>query len=204
MMRRPTIAIDIDDTIADSTESLRLLVNKRVGVELSKEAYKVQGEYWGYYERVWEAHGLTGKVSHDDFAKEMVDDQSHVPLLPGALLAIQELSKRYTVILLTARDSSWELATRRWLRDRFGDFDVDLYFCESHKDAKAKTKGELCKDIEARLLIDDNVGHCQSALDSGVEAILFGEYGWHTNTPNGVRKCKDWQAVLEYLAAKQL
>lgn len=199
-MKKPLIAIDIDDTIADSTESLRLLVNRRTERSLPASAYRVAGEYWGYYERIWEAHDIAHLVSHDDFAAEMIDDQSHVPLLPGALFAMSELGNNYRIVFITARDQSWEDATKRWFAMNLPDLDTQVYFTTAHRDANGKTKGQICRELGASVLIDDNVDHCKSAYSEGVEAILFGEYGWqHAVEPRMVR-CKDWPAVLEYLS----
>lgn len=196
---RHLIAIDIDDTIADSTESLRLLVNKRLNVDLGPEAYQIKEDYWGYYERVWEANDIGGKVSLADFAEEMVEDQSHVPLLPSAQFAITQLAKEYDIVLITSRDQSWEDATRRWLDANLGDNVADVYFVTSHTDSQALTKGQLCRHLGAVMLIDDNIEHCQSALDEGVEAILFGAYGWHHTAPDHMTRCQDWSAVLDTL-----
>lgn len=194
------IAIDIDDTIADSTESLRLLVNKYAGVSLPQEAYRMNGDYWGYYERVWKANNIADKASYDDFANEMVDDQSRVPLLPGAEFAINELARQYDIVLLTARDKTWEKATKRWLLDNLGNHVIDVHFTSAHKDEREMTKGQLCRHLNAKILIDDNVEHCLSALNEGVQPILFGDYGWHHHAPGNIKRCKDWQAVLEFFS----
>jgi 5'(3')-deoxyribonucleotidase len=197
-----TIAIDIDDVIADSTEALRQLVNERFGAELTAEHYQVPDDYWGYYERVWQTHGIADQVSLTALEDEMVIDQSRMPLLARASFAIGELSKKFHIVLITSRDPSWEPATKRWLREKFDSFAPELYFVRNHKEADSKTKGEVCKDLEVAWLIDDNVEHCKSALDQGVEAVLFGEYGWHHAAPAGLDRCKDWPAVLEYFDAR--
>ncbi len=194
-----TIAIDIDDVIAESTNALRLLVNERTGADLTREHYMVEGEYRGYYSRVWQEHGLSDKISFEQVAAEMAIDQSHVPLLPGASFAVHELSKRFHIILITARDPIWEKETRRWFKDHFAQDDIEVYFIGYHKTDTSKTKGQLCRDLGASLLIDDNPEHCQSVIDEGIKAILFGEYGWHTTIPKEAIICKDWPAVMEYI-----
>jgi 5'(3')-deoxyribonucleotidase len=199
MSQKPSIAIDIDDVVAQSTEALRLHANERAGANLTQEHYRVKGDYWGYYERVWQSHGIGEKVSYVEFERDMEIDQSHIPLLPGASFALRELAQRYHIVLITARNKSWEKATRQWFRQYLRQDDIELYFCESHKDAKAKSKGALCRDLGASLLIDDNPDHCQTALDHGIKAILFGEYGWHRAVPDGAVQCKDWPSVMEYL-----
>ncbi len=198
-MSKPVIAIDIDDVIASSTEALRLLVNERFNASLEPEHYRVAGEYWGYYERVWQEHGVATDIDYDAVQSEMVVDQSHVPLLPGASFAIGQLSKKYDIALVTARNFTWEKATLEWLEEHFGDVFIGVHFAGNKHRTTDKTKGELCKDVGAFLLIDDNADHCRSALAAGLDAILFGDYGWQHNKKDGLTNCIDWPEVLEYL-----
>lgn len=198
-MKRQIIAVDIDDVLAAGTESLRLLVNQRLGVNLTREHYSIAGEYWGYYERVWNMHGLAEKVSMPELNQEMVRDQSHVPLLPDASFAISELSKRFDIAVVTARDAAWEEATLAWLRRNFGDVFIGVHFAGNRRDARARTKGQLCREVGAFLLIDDNIDHCRSAVAEGLEAILFGDYGWHQDVPDDITRCKNWPQVLEFI-----
>lgn len=196
-----TIAIDIDDVLADSTESIRQMVNKQTGLNLSREDYLKKGEYWGYYERVWIEHGLIDKVSFNDFEQEMEIDQSHVPLLPSAAFAIQELSRNYHVILVTARNIEWKEATRKWLDRHFDSDNIEVYYTGHRHSRDYRSKGGLCRELGVSLMIDDNPGHCQSVKDEGIDAILFGEYGWHFDLPEDLVRCKDWPAVLGYIDA---
>ena len=130
--------------------------------------------------------------------REMAD-QSQVPLLAGAMFAVHELSKRFRVIFITARPPEWEDATRRWFKHHQVGEDVELYFAGNHYDATAQSKGKLAAKLGAELLIDDNVSNCQSALDEGLQTILFGDYGWQGSVPEGMIKCRDWSEVLEHL-----
>jgi len=190
-----TIALDLDDVIVDSTEALRVLVNQRTGSRLTTEDYHVPDDtYWGYYERVWMRHGIMDKVSYDELLGEMAQDQSHMPLLPGAAFALGELSKRFDLVIITARNPVTERATKAWLSQQFGTLFDKIYFAHD----KSKTKGQLCQEVGASWLIDDNPGHCTVAQEVGVTPILFGEYGWHKVAPDDVVACKDWPAVLEY------
>lgn len=198
-MSKPVIAIDIDDVIADSTESVRLSVNKKLGTELRHEHYRIPADYWDYYETVWATHGLSDKISYEDHSEEMTTNQSDVTLLPGAQFAISELAKRFDLVLITARDPRWQDATKAWLKVNFKDSVFKaLHFAGSNKIKGVKTKGEQAVEVGASWLIDDNPDNCQTALDAGVEVILFGDYGWHYKAPVNMTRCKDWPAVLEY------
>lgn len=197
-MSRTLIAVDIDDTLADSTELIRVNVNKKYTVDIPKEAYRSQGEYWGYYERVWAEHGLTALRMED--LEDMIEELTKVPLLPSALFAIKQLSERFDIVLITARRKERAALTRQWVSSMFEGIDLEVHFSESHKDESKMTKGQICKNIGAFYLIDDNVGHCESALSEGVTPLLFGEYGWHRTVPDGISRYKDWPSVLDYFA----
>jgi len=195
------IAIDIDDTIADSTESLRRRVNELHDLSITSEDYRAPDDYLYYYERLWKKHGLD--LTLEDLEGEMELSQGHIPLTAGAGVALTELSKRFKIILITARNASWEKATKEWLHTHFADTVVEVHFSESPRYSTGKkSKGELCRELGVSWLIDDNPGHCQSAVDEGVEAILFGEFGWHHNAPDHLTRCKDWPAVLDYFGGK--
>ncbi|MDB5177350.1 MAG: hypothetical protein JWN75_1018 [Candidatus Saccharibacteria bacterium] len=198
-MTKPVIAVDIDDVLAGTTELLRVFINERSGSSLTKEDYLVEGDYWGYYGRVWESHGIGGRELFEEFAQELIRDQAHVPLLPGAHFAMYELSKRFHVIMITSRKDTWEPATRKWFRDHFSKDDIELYFTGHHQADDFKSKGEICKELNVELLIDDNYDHCKSAVDLGIKAILFGSYGWTKQGEHNIPNCKDWPAVLEYI-----
>jgi 5'(3')-deoxyribonucleotidase len=199
-MKRQIIAIDIDDVIADSTEVTRLVVNKNLGIDLQAEHYRVPGDFNNYYEDVWRAHGLSDRINYNDHSAQMIVDQSHVTILPGAQFAISELTKKFDIVLITARDPRWQAATKAWVDNNFNGVFKGLYFAGNNDIKDVKSKGEQAVELGAAWLIDDNAGNCQTALDSGIEAILFGNYGWHHDAPDHITRCKDWPAVLEYFS----
>lgn len=198
-MKKPTIAIDIDDVLAQGTESLRLEVNKRLGVHLLPEHYRIPGDYWHYYETVWKVNGLSELITMEELNPQMVEDQSHVPPFKQARAVLNKLTKNYRLIVVTARKLEWEPATQRWLAMHFPNVFDGLYFA-GHYEESHQTKGELCRELGAQWLIDDNVGHAETALEQGIKVVLFGDYGWHKNKEihKDIVRCKDWPAVLEY------
>lgn len=199
-MSKPTIAIDIDDVLAEGTNALIESANRRYGLSLTPQDYHdVGGDFKGYYERVWLTHGVDNLVSYDELAEEMAEDQSHVPLLAGAEFAIHQLAKRFHIVFITARPEAWEAATRRWFKNHLYGDDIELYFAGSHHHETSLNKGQQAKKLGATLLIDDNVTNCQTALDEGIDVILFGDYGWQRNAPGTMKRCKGWPEVLEYI-----
>ncbi len=202
-MSKKIIAVDIDDVIADSTDALRLLVNTKLGINLEEHHYRVPGEYWGYYEQVWEQHNVHHKISYEELERGMSTDQSHVVLKQGAADVLAKLSQDFEIVLVTSRDKETALATARWIEENLGVIHKGLHVLGNHKTkAKPLSKGEVCREIGASWLIDDNPEHCLSAIDHGVKAILFGNYGWHHSAPKHLTLCRDWQSVEEYFSAE--
>lgn len=202
-MDKPTIATDIDDVLADSTEALRLYVNARHAVELQPHHYRIKAEYWGYYESVWRNHDIDGDGIIDDFHGTISTDQTHVRPVDGSVEALNLLSNKYRLVAISSRLADQKNATKQWLDTHFqGVFDA--VECLGSRQGRSTTKGEACAKHGAGLLIDDNVEHCRSAVDSGIKAILFGEYGWQDEAllPDNVVRCPDWSTVMEVLGAE--
>lgn len=198
-MKQPTIAIDIDDVLAQGTESIRLQVNKLLGINLQPEHYAIPGDYWRYYERVWTEHGIANKVDWSVLDAQMVIDQSHMPAFPEARRVLGELAKKYKLVVVTARNISWEAATKVWLDTQFPGVFSGVFF--AGRLDSPKSKGEICAELGVSWLIDDNVDHAHTAVEQGVKVILFGDYGWHKGREihETVVRCKDWQDVSDYL-----
>ena len=197
------IAVDIDDVVADSLEATRLWANQKAGVDLQPHHYHVDEDYWSYYNRIWASHGIPETINFDVFMADLAAGLIDTPLVAGAAFAIKELSKHHDIVLITSRDPVQETATRQWL-DQSLSPDIPLYFANNPLvNINASSKGELCAQLGAELLIDDNINNCQSAIDHDVDAVVFGFYGWNEKSEAHLVRCKDWPAVLEYIDARR-
>jgi len=68
----------------------------------------------------------------------------------------------------------------------------------------ARTKGELCQELGADYIIDDQLKHCVGAAKLGLKALLFGNYLWNQNgsLPENVQRVDDWSGVLRYFSER--
>jgi 5'(3')-deoxyribonucleotidase len=197
-MAKRIIAIDVDDVLANSSDALRRVVNERLNINLSSENYRIQADYWSYYETVWQQNGLASRISLADLEPMMIKNQAHVMPHDNALQALQKLSEHYRLIVVTSRPPSWQPATEEWLNEHFPDVFSDMVFtCGSHETVH-RSKGQLCAENGVTWLIDDNVEHAQSAVDQGLEVILFGDYGWNQKAPRHIHRCKNWREIEGY------
>jgi 5'(3')-deoxyribonucleotidase len=200
-MSKEKIAVDIDDVLASSTDAVRLFVNQRHSVELTEEHYRAEGQYWKYYESVWEQHGIEGAGLMKEYHDTVVKDQSDIRTLPGAVEVCKSLSQKYELYAVTSRTKEMEAETRAWITAHFGLLFKELIVIGFGQEAQ-QTKGQVCVERGIEYLIDDNIDHCLSAAAEGVTPILFGNYGWHQNIPVDMVRCKNWQAVEAYFYGK--
>lgn len=194
MADKRVIALDIDDVLSDSMEAVRLEVNERLGVDLQPEHYAIPGDYWGYYESVWAQHHLA--IGFDDLDERSVKLR-YAPII-GARLALEKLAQRYKLVAITSRKEDWRHMTLEWLDEHFPGVIDSVTFAGNKEHSVIRTKGEVCAELGAEWLIDDNVEHCLTARDHEVTPVLFGDYGWQHKVPDSLVRCKDWAGVLEY------
>lgn len=198
-MPKTTIAVDIDEVLANIVGFVHLWANETTGSALKPSDYYTNDEFWNYYNTIWERHGIADQVNFDMVLALLAEDQSGIAVIENARQGIAALKARYDIVFITSRPSYQEEATRRWL-DEHIDASIPLYISfHPGVNETARSKGEICADLGVSYLIDDNIGNCQSAVDYGVEAILFGEYGWNENAPSHMKRCKTWKDVEGYL-----
>lgn len=120
------------------------------------------------------------------------------------LEVLKQLAKSYRLIIATSRRKIIQEDTKLWLEKHYKGIFSEVHFSgiwdarmpQSH----TVTKAQLCTEIGADFLIDDQVKHCIGASEIGITALLFGDYNWNRNAqmPPGVVRVKDWLAVKEY------
>jgi uncharacterized HAD superfamily protein len=128
---------------------------------------------------------------------QMQIDQSHIAAMDGAHQALEKLKQRYTLVVVTAREPEWETATTVWLEANFPGTFREMVIV-GREGVKNRNKGQLCKDIGAEWLIDDNPEHARNAIEEGIKVVLFGTYGWHQDVPSDMPHCKTWTEVEEF------
>lgn len=193
---KKTIAFDMDDVLAANAEGFVAFTNERWGTHLQPEDYEEHwAELWGvdheeYTRRCDEFHGsgVIGAYRH-------FDEATHT---------LEQLQKRYRLVIVTSRRRIIEKETLEWLDRHFKGIFDEIHFAgiwDNHdKHAHRVTKGEICQQIGADYLVDDQLKHCQAAAGAGLKAVLYGNYGWNqTDTlPKDVTRAHNWQEVLEY------
>jgi FMN phosphatase YigB (HAD superfamily) len=193
------IAVDCDDVVANVNDAVRLFVNEVYETNHTAEDYRITGEYQHYWERIW---GTPDGKTSDRLERFIASGRMHhLEPIPGALECLEYLKHDYEIVMVTARSPSEVEATHAWLNRYAPDVFKNVTFTHLWDVASKKaTKAEICQALGATYLIDDNYTHCQIASGVGIQALLFGDYGWNRARPDlkNMIRVNSWSEVREY------
>lgn len=193
--QKPIVIVDIDGVLFDTPVDAVEAANQANGTnyhvtdifnhnaEHDKEKFVVNGE-----DQFW-------KFQHDTDKYRKVE---------GARKALERLAKRATIIALTSRNyDDFEVPTRRAIEEHFGDLISKVLFTTEPSNAQHREKGEIVVELGGKLLLDDAVKYCESAVAHGVPAILipqpYNESG-HNYPPE--LRATDWEHAADMVEAE--
>ncbi len=197
-MRRLVIAVDCDDVLIHTAEATINAYNLRYKTNVTLK-------HW-YDTSSLEPYGTTTTQEAIDRVYEYQLSAEHAALRPdpATVAAVNQLAEKHELHVVTGRARKIEPVTMKMLDDFFpGIFqsvEHTAFYGEAKGDqAKKRSKGEVCKEIRADILIDDHIVHGRDVLKHGVKKVLlFGNYPWnaHDDVGQGIVRCKDWNEVL--------
>lgn len=194
-MSQEVVALDIDDVAVKHAEGFVLWSNENYGTNLTLDDYtEAWHEIWGVDLEETEARK---KIF---FTDEIVGSFEEIE---GAGEGITALAGIRKVIGVTSRRGSLQPITESAL-EIIAPGAVDrVIFATNFVDGQkvTRSKAEICPEIAATHLIDDQPKHCLAVAEVGVTPILFGEYGWNApgpSIPADMLRAKNWQEVLPH------
>lgn len=197
-MSRATIAIDIDDVLADNAAGFVAFSNEMWGTSLRPEDYD---EHWA---KIWQVDTDEAERRAAHFHQSGV--LSRYKQTDAALPVLRRLSRDYKLIIVTSRRLEVRRDTLKWIHQHYpGIFeDEAIHFAgiwdAADKHAIRRTKAEVIERLGADYLIDDQIKHCLAVAAQGRRALLFGNYSWNQMSvlPDNVMRVADWPALERY------
>lgn len=185
------IGIDIDDTITDLQEDLlteaieydKTLRNK--GIIYPERHYIGQKFDWDEKEKEYYLGTLRWKVMN----KAKIRD--------GVIDVLNQLKKDgHEIIFITARSNRYHddpyNATYKWLTDNNIPFDKLI--------VSALDKGQICKEENIDVFIDDQEKNCLLVQNSGAKTIYFDIK--HLEPKDNFVTCYNWYDILRKIEEK--
>ena len=205
-MRRLRIAVDVDDVLAENDAGIVAFSNQRWGTNLTVDDYD---EHWA---KMWQVDNAeVERRTAEIVSTSLSAGYGHIG---GALEVLERLAQHHHLMIATSRCLQVKGDTIAWIDEHFpGIFaSTAVYFSgiwdELTNDSHRATKAELMTQINADVLIDDQLKHCQAVAAHGRNALLFGDYAWNqaATLPAGVVRCANWYEVevaIERLASDE-
>ncbi len=189
------IACDVDEVLFPFISKLSSFHNEKYGTNLTTDSFPSF-----YFEEIWGGTQEEAVQKVVEFHHSGGADEGEA--LHGSLEAIRELSGRHQLEIVTSRQTSILEATHKWLTKHYPECFSDVHFANYwYEDQPKVTKVDICKAIEADLLIDDHFSYIEECAEKGVKGILFGDYPWNRNAPEHafVRRAKNWPEVVSLI-----
>lgn len=192
------IAVDYDDVLVPFLESFLSWYNQANGTNhdpMNNREYSLvptfgnSRQYWADHMNEFHRSGLSAQMTPYE----------------NSIETLEKLSKNHEIVILTSRPSMHRSHLEDWISQHAGDIVQELHMFEGkdqHKPTIGHDKGSACLGLGAGLLIDDNHGYVQSAVDSGVGGILFGHHRWTEAHRDTYDHAHNWQEVYDIVEQK--
>lgn len=169
-MKKKVISLDFDDVICPITLHFIKWYNKNNNAALRFE--DITGELYS----------LIGCTEKEEIEKWLLyfSSSHYLKCKPTqeTIDILNKLKNEYVLTIVCARDLEFQPFVEPWLQKYLPNiFEKTIFIKENQKN---QTKGEICKKIDSKLLVDDNFTHFDSCKINKINFILFNK-PWNKN-----------------------
>lgn len=197
------IAVDVDEVLGRFLYTLNTFCREQHGLNFDVSDYHVYD-----FATVWKcSQDESNHIVHEFFKSHHF--AKGIPPIPGALDSLQRLGANYDLVVVTSRQHVIEGPTLRWVEQNFPSVFEEVHFGNHYAlEGQSRKKSEICRDIGAQVLIDDNPRYALECAAEGMTVLLYDwqdGYPWSKTDcgpthPNIVR-VHDWDEVEAALAS---
>jgi uncharacterized HAD superfamily protein len=187
------IGVDLDEVLADFLATFIKFHNQKFGTKLLKEQFSS-----------FHLHEIIGEkvevmnMRIEEFYNSVTFEQ--LKPVDGALDAIEYLSKKYELIIITSRPKEVSDHTIKWLQRHFPKkfknvhFAYNPYILKSEK----KTKSEIALDTKINIFIEDNIDLATGVAMQGIKVYLI-DAPWNQSDTlhENITRVYSWKEILE-------
>jgi uncharacterized HAD superfamily protein len=197
--KKPVLACDIDEVLAYFIPALVCFHNDTFNTTLSAE------DFVSYdFHLIW-----GGTVDDCNSKMDQFFQSDHfnnrISPIPAALESLRQLSQRFDLQVVTARQNKLKEPTIRWVDAHFPGIFSNIHFGNHYStEGKKRSKSEMCLEIGAVALIDDSFSYAKDCAKAGIPVVLFGDYAWNRShcvaslneEKEMVVRVKDWNEAM--------
>ncbi|KAJ1418759.1 HAD-like superfamily [Sesbania bispinosa] len=201
LSQKLVVAVDVDEVLGNFVSALNKFIADRYSSNYSVSEYHV-------YEfcKIWNCSRDEADIRVHEFFKTPYFKSGIYPL-PGAQTALQKLSRFCNLAVVTSRQNAIKDHTIEWIENYFPGLFHEIHFGNHFAlDGVSRPKSEICRSLNAKVLIDDNPRYAIECAEVGIKVLLFdyeNSYPWSKNESVDqhplVTKVKNWKEVEQQL-----
>ena len=192
MKIKDRIGIDVDDVVVNFMKWFLDYSNLNLGTNYTLD------QITNYH--LWE---LGIHKSKEESIKIVNDfqDSAHfnkIDFVEGSKEGIERISKFNDIYFVTSRPEKLKRKTEDFF---YSNFPKNGYkFSFSGEIHGGKTKAEICKELNLKIMIEDNPSYALSCAKEGIETFLLSKY-WNKDyvEHKNLVKVKDWEELIDKL-----
>lgn len=193
---KEVIAVDADEILAAFLEHFLIFHNSRYKTNLVKEdvlTFKLE-DLFGIQEKE-----VLRRM--DEYYEE--EHVFGIETVPGSIEGVSTLLERgYELQIITARPPIYKQITVEWVEKHFPKKFNQIHFAFNpfNKNSERLTKAQICKQIGAKVLIDDNLVNALDCAANGITVYLMdAPWNKHTDLPENIIRVKSWDEITSLL-----
>ncbi|RDX66571.1 hypothetical protein CR513_54647, partial [Mucuna pruriens] len=195
------VAVDVDEVLGNFVSALNEFTADRYSSNYSVSEYHVY-EFF----KIWNCSRDEANTRVHEFF-ETPFFKSGIQPIPGAQMALQKLSRFCNLSVVTSRQNAIKDHTIEWIEKHFSGLFQEIHFGNHFAlDGVSRPKSEICRSLNAKVLIDDNPRYAVECAEAGIRVLLFdyeNSYPWSKTESADqhplVTKVKNWEEVEQQL-----
>lgn len=192
---KKTIAIDLDDVLGNTAESLDKFHNLKYGTSLKLEDHTTYA-----LNELWNCSMDDTKNRIHEFFKS--DFGENITLLDGSKDGVLKLSKKYDLIVLTSRPIKFQKITEIWIEKNFPNLFKEVVITnKQYSDSgRSKEKFEICHEKGIDLMIEDHLFYAEQNANNNIFTYLFNKpWNQKNNLHERIKRVYSWKDILNEL-----
>jgi hypothetical protein len=183
------IGIDIDEIVVEFLEGYVKLYNQKYNSHIRVEEFHTYD--------FWEVLPLTKDqaviLAEEFFNSALFDNLSFIKNSKESLL---KLLKNNMLFFITSRPSNWQSKTKAFFEKHLENHKYEIIFSSDFHKSNGKTKAEICKELEVKMMIEDNKNYAYDCAEKGISVLLL-DKPWNKEMKHkNITRVFSWEEIL--------
>lgn len=194
-MLHKIIAVDCDEVLSETLDAAFAFHNYQF--KDKKISKQMMTNF--YFHKMPEFEGTEEYETLEFFLPVLASEEMRdIKPVPGALEKLTQRKNEWRILkVVTWRSSKRKEATTQRIETHFPDIFSEIHFAE-HLTDQAKHKSEICQEIWATVIIEDNLDYCMDTANADIHSILLDKprnQDYSEILHEGIEKVKNWEDI---------